>query len=211
MKQDWHADELAQYWTLSSEERELLGNKTGAARLSFAVPLKAFQFDGRFPDRREDVAGSVVHLASQTGVPSQAYSEGEWSERTQRRQRARIRKHCGFRVFRAEDEPALVTWLSERVASPNPETETIKASACSHLRTQQSRPATERLRRLLRMAVTQREQRLVTEAATQLSAAYPRGSGHAREHPRARERRRWGPDKGTDQIDVKMHAKSGMG
>ena len=76
MRQDWHADELAQHWTLSPDERELLGNKT-AARLSFAILLKAFQFDGRFPDRREDVAGSVVvHLASQTGVPSQAYSEG---------------------------------------------------------------------------------------------------------------------------------------
>jgi TnpA family transposase len=173
MKQDWHADELAQFWTLSPDERELLGNKTGAARLSFAVLLKAFQFDGRFPDRREEVAGSVVvHLASQTGVPSQAYSEGEWSQRTQRRQRARIRKHCSFRVFRAEDEPALVTWLSERVASPNPETEAFKASACSHLRPQHIEPpAMERLRRLLRMAVTQREQRLVTEAAAQLSAA----------------------------------------
>jgi hypothetical protein len=173
MKQDWHADELAQHWTLAPDERELLGNKTGAARLSFAVLLKAFQFDGRFPDQREDVANSVVvHLASQTGVPPQAYSEGEWSERTQRRQRGRIRKHCGFRVFRAEDEPALVRWLSERVASPNPEAEAFKASAYSHLRSQQMEPpATERLRRLLHMAATQREQRLVTEAAAQLSAA----------------------------------------
>jgi TnpA family transposase len=173
MKQDWHADELAQHWTLAPDERELLGNKTGAARLSFAVLLKAFQFDGRFPDQREDVANSVVvHLASQTGVPPQAYSEGEWSERTQRRQRGRIRKHCGFRVFRAEDEPALVRWLSERVASSNPEAEAFKASAYSHLRSQQMEPpATERLRRLLHMAVTQREQRLVTEAAAQLSAA----------------------------------------
>ena len=173
MKQDWHADELAQHWTLAPDERELLGNKTGAARLSFAVLLKAFQFDGRFPDQRDDVANSVVvHLASQTGVPTQAYSEGEWSERTQRRQRGRIRKHCGFRVFRAEDEPALVRWLSERVASPNPEAEAFKASAYSHLRSQQMEPpATERLRRLLHMAVTQREQRLVTEAAAQLSAA----------------------------------------
>ena len=145
----------------------------GAAQLRFAVLLKAFQFDGRFPDRREDVAGSVVvHVAGQTGVASQAYSEGEWSERTQRRQRARIRKHCGFHVFRAEDEPALVTWLSERVASPDPETEAFKPSAYSHLRSQHIEPpATERLRRLLRMAVTQREQRLVTEAAARLSAA----------------------------------------
>ena len=86
MKQDWHADELAHYWMLSPDERELLGNKTGAARLSFAVLLKAFQFDGRFPDRREDVASSVVvHLASQTGVLSQAYFDGEWSGRTMAR------------------------------------------------------------------------------------------------------------------------------
>jgi hypothetical protein len=66
----------------------------------------------------------------------------------------------------------LVRWLSERVASPNPETEAFKASAYSHLRFQQIEPpATERLRRLLHLAVTQREQRLVTETAAQLSPA----------------------------------------
>jgi len=27
MKQDWHPDELAQHWTLSAEERELLDSK----------------------------------------------------------------------------------------------------------------------------------------------------------------------------------------
>ncbi|MGH9899268.1 MAG: DUF4158 domain-containing protein, partial [Pyrinomonadaceae bacterium] len=101
LRQDWHPDELIQHWTLSGDERELLGNKTGATRLSFAVLLKAFQFDGRFPEHREDVADSVVaHLASQTNVPTQAYSDGEWSERTQRHQRAQIREHCGFRLFR---------------------------------------------------------------------------------------------------------------
>jgi hypothetical protein len=36
MKQDWHPDELAQHWTLSAEERELLDSKTSATRLSFA-------------------------------------------------------------------------------------------------------------------------------------------------------------------------------
>jgi hypothetical protein len=33
MKQDWHPDELAQHWTLSAEERELLDSKTSATRL----------------------------------------------------------------------------------------------------------------------------------------------------------------------------------
>src|SRR5258708_10484538 len=67
MKQDWHPDELAQRWRISAEERELLDSKTSATRLSFAVLLKAFRFDGRFPERREDIAGRIVtYLASQT-------------------------------------------------------------------------------------------------------------------------------------------------
>jgi TnpA family transposase len=171
MKQDWHPEELAQHWTLSSDERELLGNKAGATRLSFAILLKTFQFDGRFPDRREDVAGSIVtHLARQTGVPPETYSKGEWSERTQRHQRAQIREHCGFRLFRAEDETALVAWLSERVTSPNSEAEALKIAAYGHLRSQRLEPpATERLRRLLRRAVEQRQERLVRETAAQLS------------------------------------------
>jgi len=83
MKRAWHPDELAQCWTLNPDELELLGDKTGVTRLRFAVLLKAFQFDGRFPDRRPDVAGSVVaHLASQIGVPAEAYFDGEWTSAT---------------------------------------------------------------------------------------------------------------------------------
>jgi Domain of unknown function (DUF4158) len=41
MKQDWHPEELAHHWTLSAGELELLGTKTGATRLSFAILLKA--------------------------------------------------------------------------------------------------------------------------------------------------------------------------
>ena len=60
MKQAWHPDELAQHWTLSDDECLLLGEKTGATRLRCAVLLKAFQCDGRFPERREDVAVCIV-------------------------------------------------------------------------------------------------------------------------------------------------------
>ena len=48
MKQDWHPDELALHWKLSESELEL-GTKTSASRFSFAILLKAFQLDGRFP------------------------------------------------------------------------------------------------------------------------------------------------------------------
>ena len=42
-------------WTLRATDRALLGNKTGATRLGFAVLLKLFQAEGRFPRRPEDV------------------------------------------------------------------------------------------------------------------------------------------------------------
>jgi hypothetical protein len=171
MKQNWHSDELTQHWTLSSDERELLGNKAGATRLSFAVLLKAFQLDGRFPEPREEVAANVVaHLASQTGVPAEAYSERDCSERTRRSHCAQIRQHCGFRVFRVEDEPTFVAWLSERVSSPNPEA--LKIAAYNHLRSQRIEPPPmERLHRLLWRAEGQREKQLVRETVAQLSPA----------------------------------------
>ena len=55
MKQFWHPDDLAQHWTLSGDEHALLANKTGATHLAFAVLLKAFQSDERFPE------GSALH------------------------------------------------------------------------------------------------------------------------------------------------------
>jgi hypothetical protein len=114
MRQDWHPEELERYWTLFAEECDLLGNKTGVTRLGFAILLKSFQFDGRFPERREDVfAGSVRHLSNQTGTLAETFWKEEWNERTQRHQRSQIREHFGFRLFHAEDEVDFIAWLME--------------------------------------------------------------------------------------------------
>ena len=173
MRQVWHPDKLAQDWTLSTEEHELLSHKPSTTRLPFAVLLKAFQREGRFPERREEVADHIVaHLARQIGVLSETYRDGNGSERTQRHQRAEIREYYGFRLFHAEEEPAFVACLSERVTSPHPEAEDLKTAAYEHLRAQRLEPpATERLRRLLRLAVARREERLMAETVAQLSPA----------------------------------------
>src|SRR6266545_1297605 len=172
MKPDWHPNELALYSTLSQDERALLANKTGATRLGFALLLKLFQRDGRFPERREEIAGNIVtYLAQQVGVSPDVYLAVDWSERTQRQQRAQIREYCGFRVFGAQDEGEFVAWLSARVTTPNSEAETLKLAAYSHLRAQHIEPPRpERLRRLLREAVRQREHQLIAATAAQLSA-----------------------------------------
>jgi Domain of unknown function (DUF4158) len=100
MKKEWHPDELARHWLLSPHEHDLLG-ESGSARLNFAILLKAFQLDGRFPERRGDIAESVVAFVSrQLGVLPESYFEEDWSDRTQRLQRAQVREHCGFHAFR---------------------------------------------------------------------------------------------------------------
>jgi hypothetical protein len=49
MKRQWETEELIEHWTLHVEEPALLGNKTGATRLGFAVLFKFFQKEARFP------------------------------------------------------------------------------------------------------------------------------------------------------------------
>ena len=108
MKQAWHPDELTQHWTLSDDEYHLLGEKTGATRLAFAVLLKAFQYEGRFPLRRDTVPVRVLmHLATQVAVPLAAYATVDWDGRSARRHRAEIRTYCGYDVFTiAHEGPA---------------------------------------------------------------------------------------------------------
>jgi Tn3 transposase DDE domain-containing protein/uncharacterized protein DUF4158 len=173
MKQCWHPDELAQSWTLSGDERALLANKTGATRLAFAVLLKAFQCDGRFPERREDVPNRVVvHLAQQVGVLPDVYTEVDWTGRSSRRHREQILHYCDCRPFRAEDETGFVDWLSERVVTLNPQAEAFKHVAYTHLRRLHVEPPPpERLRRLLRTAVRQHEEHLCIDTFVQLSPA----------------------------------------
>jgi len=171
MKQAWHPDELAQHWTLSDDECLLLGEKTGAARLAFAVLLKAFQYEGRFPLRRDTVPVSVLgHLAAQVAVPLAAYATADWDGRSARRHRADIRAYCGYDVFTIAHEADCIDWLSAHVSSPDPTAEALTLTAYSHLRTLKLEPPLPaRLRRLLQAAVRHREARLVEETVARLS------------------------------------------
>lgn len=49
MKNEWELGELIEYFTVIPEEMRLIGNKYGGTRLGFAVSLKFFQYQGRFP------------------------------------------------------------------------------------------------------------------------------------------------------------------
>ena len=56
MKRQWTHEELLEHWTLSAKELDLVGDsKTDHNLLGFAVLLKFFQFEGRFPSQKQDV------------------------------------------------------------------------------------------------------------------------------------------------------------
>jgi hypothetical protein len=70
---DQASEDTDDRWTLRASDRALLGNKIGTTRLGFAVLLKVFQTEGRFPRRPEEVPVAAVEaIARQIGAPAAA-------------------------------------------------------------------------------------------------------------------------------------------
>lgn len=96
MKQGWSAEELAEHWTLLPSERELLANKTAVTRLGFAVLLKFFQVESRFPRNSQEISGAAVeYLARQIGVPATEWIQYDWESRAAKYHRTQIRSRRG--------------------------------------------------------------------------------------------------------------------
>ncbi len=56
MKRQWQTEELLEHWTLQPQEQALVADqKTDSNRLVFALLLKFFQFEGVFPQQRQDI------------------------------------------------------------------------------------------------------------------------------------------------------------
>jgi hypothetical protein len=66
VKRHWDEQELAEQWSLSSDDWELLANRIDRSRLGCAILLKFFQIEGRFPrDRKEVPLTARDYLAEQ--------------------------------------------------------------------------------------------------------------------------------------------------
>jgi hypothetical protein len=154
MKRQWEQEELIEHWTLHVEERALLGNKTGATRLGFAVLLKYFQQTGRFPQQKNDLPGIVIaHLATQVGVNPAAYLQYDWQGRTIKEHRAQIRAAFHFREATVADGDGMSGWLAEHVLPHEHQEDAVRAACYQHFRTLQIEPPTpDRVTRIIRSA-----------------------------------------------------------
>ncbi len=164
------AGDVDDRWTLRAADRALLGNKSGATRLGFAVLLKLFQAEGRFPRRAEDVpAAAVEAIAGQVGVAAAAWQGYDWRGRTIEYHRAQVRAALGFCEATLDDAEALGRWLDGQVLAMERRPDRLLAAARERCRSQNLEPPSpERLERLVRSVLRRHEDAFCTALIARL-------------------------------------------
>lgn len=178
MRAERDGDDVDGRWALHASDRTLLGNKTGATRLGFAILLKMFQANGRFPYRREEVPVAAVEaIASQIEVPAEAWRGYDWRSRAAAYHRAQIRDALGFREPMLDDTDALARWLEGQVSALEHRPDRLLVAARERYRSLRIEPPSpDRLDRLVRSVVHRHEEAWCDGLLARLPSATPAGS-----------------------------------
>ena len=181
MKRQWTDEELADDFTPSSKELDLIGDsKTDHTLLGFAVLLKYFQYEGRFPAHKLDVPPVVIlHLAQQLDLAPEKIIPYDWEGRSIKAHRAAIRRFLDVHEATLADEEAVVEWLCQQVLAEQRQEDALIASVYTRCKDERIEPPTpDRVRRLVHTAIHRFDeqlcasimQRLTTETRTYLDA-----------------------------------------
>lgn len=116
MRAEWSTEDVVGSWTLVNEDWRLVGNKSGATRLGFALLLKFFELEACFPSSVSDLPPAAVsYVARQVAVEPELLAEYAWYGRAIKRHRVQIGDVFGFREFGKGDEDKLSDWLAAEV------------------------------------------------------------------------------------------------
>ncbi len=156
MKRHWDEHELAERWSLTHDELELLRNRTERSRLGCAVLFKFFQIEGRFPSECKEVpAVALDYVAAQVEASRDVFLEYDLTGRSCERDRAQIRSILGFRPVTVDDSEELAAWLSREVLPVDHKAEHLLEAALDWCRGKRIEPPTlSRLDRILRSALS---------------------------------------------------------
>src|SRR5262245_10389375 len=116
MRQEWSPEDVVACWTLVDGDWDLVANKTGSTRLGFALMLKFFELEGRFPEFVAEIPqAAVVYVAGLVGVPAAEFAKYCFTGRTAEYHRRQIRQVLGFRPATRADAEWLTEWLAVEV------------------------------------------------------------------------------------------------
>lgn len=170
MNREWSSEELEDPWTLGPDEHALLSGKRGATRLGFAVTLRFFAREGRFPVPEEIGEDAVEHVAAQVDAPVGEYRAYDPWGRTAEYHRAQIREAFGFRQATVDDAQELAEWLLEEVAPREYDAERLMEAAYARLHALKVEPPTSgRIERVVRSALRSYDERFCETTLGRLS------------------------------------------
>lgn len=171
MKRLWDAQELAEHWSLSYKDLELLGTKPRRNHLGFCAQLKYYQNTGRFPERRSDIPDTPLHyLNDQLDSSVSDLDDYEWFGRSGRRHRLEIMTYLQIRKVTKADKHCAVEWLVSEILPNSGEKENlhVKTHEWFHARRMEC-PAEKELDRLITRALAEFEGRLFRAITESLS------------------------------------------
>lgn len=176
MKRQWAPEELIERFILTPAELALLPvdvtNSNPSNRLGFAVMLKFFQVEARFPQHPVEVPKVVVHfIAQQLKLTEADYRGYPWSGGRFKAHRHQIRTFFGYRPIVQSDKQQLKNWLIEEVFPLGLSFEALKVYVYQRFRQLRIEPpARKELERLMRSAARSYERDFCRQITTQLSA-----------------------------------------
>lgn len=170
MKRNWELEELIDHFTFMPNELTQIGNKTGGTRLGFSVLFKFFQYEGRFPNYKNEIPKDVVrYISKQLKLDSALFDDYDWGGRVIKYHRAQIRDFFGFRETTIEDINAVTEWLSKQVFYNDIDLDNLKLEAYSKFRELHIEPPTpDRIERITRSAIFTYENQFFQETYNKL-------------------------------------------
>jgi TnpA family transposase len=168
VRREWSSEDLIASWTLIDDDWRLVGNKSGATRLGFALILKFFEIEARFPRSADEFpAAAVAYVADQVKVDPVELADYRWVGRTLEYHRAQVRDAFGFREFARADEDKLADWLASEVCPVELRDEQLREALLVRCRAERLEPP-GRVERIIGSARAAFEQRFCDGIVTRL-------------------------------------------
>jgi TnpA family transposase len=180
MKRDWEIPELQDYWTLQPGELTLLTSRNDENRLGFALLLKFFQIEGRFPDSKTEIPRKcAAFVAEQIDIPVSVflkYFDYSTDNKTVKNQRAQIRAYTGFRECTVDDSKKITKWLRNNILPQGNTEEQIRLAVYKRfIELRLEPPERARIDRLVKSAIASHDKLVLQKIMDKIpKAAIPR-------------------------------------